>query len=385
MFQANVQVVANDGSTLNQGVFTISFALTPSGTLTGTTSGNTANRLLTISNLKVTTTGTYSLVASSSGLISATSSSFTISPIALTTVTLSTNNASPSAYISFTLTASLYDQSSNYWTTSSTVLITSSPSYISGTLSATTLTGIASFSVYCTLSGSIIITATSGSKSGTTTLDCQKNQIKVLTVTPTVMFTQPVYTTSTFSLTAGVYSNDGNTLISAYGSFSITLSLSPTGTISGTVTSNTSGGTFTFSNLKITSAGTYTVEAANTNMLTGSSSSFTITALALTTISISSSNSSPSANVQFSLTCTLKDQAGSSWTSSTILTLTATNSFVGSNSVTTATGSGVFTVYCLNSGSITFTVSSTVTQTITLNILQDMLKIIQVTPAVLFM
>lgn len=182
-----------------------------------------------------------------------------------------------------------------------------------------------------------------------------------------------------------MYSNDGNTLISAYGSFSITLSLSPTGSISGTVTSNTAGGTVTFSDLKITSVGAFTIEATNSIMLTGTSASYNIAVLALSTISILSSNNSPSANVQFSLTCTLKDQVGSSWTSSTILTLTATKSFVGSNTVTTSTGSGVFSVYCLTSGSVTFTVSSSVTGTITVNVLQDKLKIIQVTPAVLFM
>lgn len=189
MFKANVNVVANDGSALTRGEFTINFSLTPSGTLTGTLSGNTVDRLLTISNFKVTTIGTYSLLASYSNLVSATSAQFTISPVALTTIILSSDNSSPSAYISFTLTAFLYDQSSNYWKTSSSVLITSSPITIFGTLSQSTSTGIATFSVYFKTFGTTTITATSGSKSGTVVVNCLKNQIKITTVTPTVKFT----------------------------------------------------------------------------------------------------------------------------------------------------------------------------------------------------
>lgn len=128
-------------------------------------------------------------MASSPGLISGTSSSFTIIAKALTSISLTSDNSSPSVYFSFGLSCKLYDQSLNLWTTSSTVAITSNPSIIAGnTLSTTTATGSADFSVYSTASGSVTIYCKSGTVTGSLTLTILQDLIKINSVTPNVIY-----------------------------------------------------------------------------------------------------------------------------------------------------------------------------------------------------
>lgn len=189
VFSATVKVFANDGSDLNRGEFSIAFSLSPSGSLTGTLTGSTSNLQLKISNFKVSTSGTYNLVAAGNGLISGNSESFTIAAKVLSEISITSDHDSPSCYFSFKITCKLYDQSVNLWDASSLVSVTSSPGVISGnSLTATVTSGIADFNVYASATGSVTVYCKSGSVTGSLTLDILQDLIKINSVSPDVNF-----------------------------------------------------------------------------------------------------------------------------------------------------------------------------------------------------
>ncbi len=81
-----VAIEDKDGHVVTSSSASVSLALSPSATLGGTTTVAAVNGVATFSNLTVTKAGTYTLIASSSGLTSATSSAFTISAAAADTI-----------------------------------------------------------------------------------------------------------------------------------------------------------------------------------------------------------------------------------------------------------------------------------------------------------
>jgi hypothetical protein len=93
-------------------------------------------------------------------------------------------------------------------------------------------------------------------------------------------------------------------------------------------------------------------------MVTGNSSTLTIADLALTTITLSSSNLIPTIYFDFTITATLTDQSGGSWSNSTLLSLTPVSLVSGSTSETATGGSGTFSLYGISAGIYTLTVSN---------------------------
>ena len=180
-------VYDNLGSNLasTYGVFTINLGLSPSGTLVGTASQDTVNAVKTFTGLSVSSVGTFVITASATNVQSSSSESFTIQAWALTTISLTSDNTSPSAYFDFTLTATLKDQGGNIWTTLTTVQLTASNGIL-GTLSNDISNGSGTFSVYCSLSGSNTITATSGSVTAQVTINISQNKLKISSLSPTV-------------------------------------------------------------------------------------------------------------------------------------------------------------------------------------------------------
>ena len=103
---------------------------------------------------------------------------------------LSCNNSSPSVNFTFIVAAILTGEDSNAFTGSCTVSLTSTNLF--GTLSVTTTSGTATFSVYFTTIGSKTITATcpaSGSSpavTATTTVNVLTQILSFVSITPTV-------------------------------------------------------------------------------------------------------------------------------------------------------------------------------------------------------
>ena len=173
----------------SHGPYTIALSLSPSGSLSSTASGTTIGGQITFSNLRITSAGTMSIVASCSGMVSATSISTTVTNYVYT-ITTSTSNASPSINFSFTITALLKGEDGNAFASSITATLADSTSSLTGTLSATTSTGTATFSVYSSSTGSKILTVSaSGSSStitGSVTINVLTEILVISSLTPTV-------------------------------------------------------------------------------------------------------------------------------------------------------------------------------------------------------
>ena len=153
----------------DNGPYTISLSLNPSGTISGTTSGQTANGNLTLSSLKITTAGTYILTASCQGFNSTSSSSFTVSDVYVISLSISMSNSSISAYFSYQTTVELKIADGSYFTQS--VAVSISCTGMNSYSPVDNTNGIVVFNAYFTMSGDWTITASvpaSGTNQGVT-------------------------------------------------------------------------------------------------------------------------------------------------------------------------------------------------------------------------
>jgi hypothetical protein len=154
--------------------------------------------------------------------------------------------------------------------------------------------------------------------------------------------------------------------------------LDNTGTLSGTTTANSVSGIASFSNLMITTVGTYYLKASASYMTTiTSTSSYTVIDYVLTTVTPSTSSNSYSTYIVFTVNVNLKDQYNSLWTSSSSVSISGTSLVsTNGNTGTTSTGSISFTVYSTLSGSLTITsTSGGISGTLTLSILKCSLTV----------
>lgn len=162
---------------------------------------------------------------------------------------------------------------------------------------------------------------------------------------------------NTVSITVDVYDNSGTTIESSRGPYTVSLALSPTGTISGTSSGPTSAGTITFSSIRITSAGTFAIVASSTNISPAQTNSVTIKNYAYT-ITLTGPASNPSVNFDFTVSVTIKGEDTNAFLRSCVLTLSeVANSLGGTLTQAVTTGSTSFTVYLKSAG--TFSIVGT--------------------------
>ena len=158
--------------------------------MTGTLNGFTASGQITFSGLNILSAGIFSIVATSSGIVSTTSTSATVTNL-VSSITVTSNNASPSAFFEFMLTVNVIGQDQHAFTGSCTLLISTSPSSIGlnfiGSSSVTTTTGSATFNVYFNSFGSKVITGACNSITGTLTLTILEQALKITNINPTVI------------------------------------------------------------------------------------------------------------------------------------------------------------------------------------------------------
>lgn len=156
------------------------------------------------------------------------------------------------------------------------------------------------------------------------------------------------------------------------------LGLDPTGTFSGVVSGDTSSGVVTFSNVRILTAGSFTLQALSDGIATASlGTSLTITNFVYTVEAVTSS-ATPSKNFAFDITVTLKSEDGLVYTPAATVTLTESSGATMTNYAPTNTLNGVvtFTIYFQSTGSktITATCDSINSNAISLTILDQTLQ-----------
>ena len=255
----------------------------PSATTTEVTNGSGQ---AIFSNLVFDTVGSYTLTASSSGLTSKTSPSFSVTPGPLSQMTLSNVPTTVVSGAALGITATLQDADGNTETGISSGSITLSVATgpnggaLAGTVTRTPSSGVTTFSAASlTLVGSYTITATDSSGPTATTGS--------IVVTPgaakKLIFVQGPSNTMAGSVmspapTVQVADTNGNAVADS----GVTVTILSTGSLTSGSTkavATDSNGLASFSNLTWNTAGTYTLAASASGLTaTGNSSSFTISA-----------------------------------------------------------------------------------------------------------
>ena len=165
----------------------------------------------------------------------------------------------------------------------------------------------------------------------------------------------------TFAVAVGVYNNAGTVVESLRGPYTIALSLTPTGTysattFSGTTSLSTSAGVITFNTLRILSLGAFTITASSTNIDSGTYAGISTVNYAYS-MTVATSIATPTRFFDFTLTATIKGEDNVAFIGSCVASLTesAGISILGTTSVTTTTGTAVFSIYFSVLGSKTIT------------------------------
>jgi hypothetical protein len=245
------------------------------GALSGTVTVQSVNGVATFTNLRISSVGFYTLIFTSPGLASATSTNFFVadaSTAAVTVTTLFLANGIQGVPYNATLTASggngVYE-----WSLTSGALPAGLALSNAGVLSGTpTGAGLSSFTVQ----------ATSGGISGTRNL--------TLTIipasggqTPThlTVGTQPggAVTGANFTTQPTVVVRDAQGALVLGGSAQVTASVSSgSGILSGTTTVNAVNGVATFTNLRITGSGVHTLSFSSPGLTGATSAAFNVAA-----------------------------------------------------------------------------------------------------------
>ena len=270
-------IVASDNSNMTLSV--ASGLGSASGTLTVAASSGIA----TFSNVKFDTVGNYTLAASDGELNGATSTSFTVSPAAASKVVYGVQPSNVTAGVaeSPSVTVDVEDQFGNIVTSDSssvTLAVASGPEIASGTLTVAASGGIATFgNVKLNTAGNYTLTASDGALSSAQTSTS-------FTVSPAAA-SKVVYGVQPSNVTAGVADSPsivvdvedqfGNIVTTDSSNVTLTVA-SGLGSASGTLTVAASSGIATFSNVKLDTAGSYTLAASDGSLTPATSSSFAV-------------------------------------------------------------------------------------------------------------
>ena len=233
----------------------------------GSTTVNAVAGVATFSDLVFNTTGTRALVATASGLTTATSNSFTISnpPAKLAFSTQPPTTATAGA--TFSAVVQVQDSTGAVSTGSSTAVTI-------GSTTVNAVSGVATFSsLVFNTAGSYTLTATSSgltsAVSNSITINPGAAAKVAFTATPSSGISSQALTPAVTAVIQDAY---GNTTTSTA---LVTLSSTPTGA-TGTLTVAAVAGVATFSNVIFNSTGSYTLTAASTGLTSAVSPSLSI-------------------------------------------------------------------------------------------------------------
>jgi Beta-propeller repeat len=354
-------VTADNTDQVTVAVATGPGAFSSSSTTTVTASGGIA----TFSNLVLNTLGSYTLSESASGALTGpVSSSFVVNaPARATSLAFGVQpaNTAAGAAINPAVTVQILDQFGHVFSTDNTdqvtVAVAGGPGGFTGSSSTTAnvSNGVATFSnLHLNTSGTYALSETASSS--LTGPDSSS-----FTVTPTaanklVFGQQPTITTAGAAITPAVtvlIEDPYGNLVSSDNTDQVTLGIaSGPGSFSGasTTTVTASGGIATFVNLRLNTAGTYTLtDKAGSSFSGPASSSFDVTAGAVNRLAVTAFPSSITAGTSLGLNVTALDQFGNPTTDSGIVTFTSNDPLMPSpvSFLTTFSGDTAFAVATL--------------------------------------
>ena len=331
LFAPQPQVTVQDqyGNTVTTDTSDVTIAVT-GGTTTVTGCLNTkaaTGGVATFSGCTITKAGTYTLTANDGLLISAESSSFTISPADANKLvfTAQPTNTVAGVAIAPAVAVTVQDTYGNTVTSSNasiTVAIGTNPGggTLSGTKTVAAVNGVATFSnLSIDKAGTgYTLTASSGGLTGATSAAFN---IAAGTASKLAFTTQPTNTTggaTINSVAVTVQDTYGNTVTSSNASITVAIGTNPGGgTLSGTKIVAAVNGVATFGDLSIDKAGTgYTLTAATSPLTGATSNAFNITVGAASKLAFTAQPGGGASNTAWANqpTVTVQDAGGNTVT-----------------------------------------------------------------------
>ena len=380
-----VVVQDNNGNTVSTAVNPVTLTLVGGTGLLGTLSVVPNNGIATFNNLSVSKTGTFTLAATSTSLVPAASAGFTISapgggaPVPAKLAFLQQpSNATAGVAIAPAVTVAIEDSNGNTVTaaTNPVTIALTTGSGLTGTLTATPQNGVATFSgLSVSNAGSYTLSATSAGLTPATssafTISTAGGGTPPPPVATKLAFVQQPTNASTGAtitpaVTVAVQDRNGNTVTTATNP--VTLALGGGTGLGGTLTATPQNGIATFSNLSVSSAGTFTLAATSAGLTPATSSSFTITTAGGGTsiptqlaFSQQPSNASTGATIAPAVTVVVKDSSGNPVTGAlnpVTIALTTGSGLAGTLTATPQNGVATFSNLSVSAAG-TYTLSAT--------------------------
>ncbi len=375
-----VRVLDGAGNLVTTATNTVALALgaNPGGsTLGGTTSAAAVAGVATFSSLTLNRSAAgYTLAASATGLTGATSVAFTVNPGAASALAITTapTTGQSGVVLSPQPVIRLVDANGNTVPTTGTVItaaLASGSGALSGTLTASTVSGVATFAnlqVTGTV-GSFTISFTSGALTAATT-----GAIAISAGLPATLDfnTQPTSSIAGTSITppvrVRVLDSGGNVVTTATTSITLTIGTNPGGsTLGGTTTVSASSGIAQFNGLSLNRTGTgYTLAAAATGLTGATSTAFDITPAAASALAFTVQPGTTVAGVAIApaVQVEVRDALGNRVTSSTasITMAIGTNpggsTLGGTATVSAVAGVATFSTLSLNRSGAGYTLAA---------------------------
>ena len=337
------------------------------GSVGGTDTVAASSGVATFGNVKLDTAGSYTLAASDGSLTGSNSSSFTVSPAAASQVVFNQQPSTVTAGVAISppITVDVEDQFGNIVASDSsnvTLSVNTGPGLISGTDTVAASSGVATFSnVKLDTAGSYTLAASDGSL---TVADSNSFTVNPAAASQLAFNQQPTNVTAGVaispSITVDVEDQYGNIVTSDSSSVALSVNTGP-GSIGGTDTVAASSGVATFGNVKLDTAGSYTLAAADGSLTAADSSSFTVSPAAASQVVFNQQPTNVTAGVVISpsITVDVEDQFGNVVTgdssSVTLSTHTGPGSIGGTDTVAASSGVATFSNVKLDTvGSYTF-------------------------------
>ncbi|MDR3606704.1 MAG: Ig-like domain-containing protein [Oligoflexia bacterium] len=350
------------------------------GTLSGTSTVSATGGQVNYSGLSINTAGTgYTLTASSSGLTSATSSSFniTVGPAAQLAFTAQPGGGTGGVAWGTEPIVTVQDAGGNTVSGSSASIalaIGTNPSSgtLSGTAALSASSGIASFAGLSINKAGTGYTLTASS-SGLSSATSSSFNITVGPATQLAFTTQPGGGTggTAWSTQPVVTIEDagGNTITGSSASIALAIGTNPSGgTLSGTSTLAASSGVASFSGLSINTVGTgYTLIATSSGLTSATSSNFNIAVGPAASFIVAGFTSPATAGTAYTFTVTAKDAGGNTTTgyAGTVHFSSSDGSAALPANSTLTSGAGTFSATLATAGTQSLTATDTVTSSIT--------------------
>ena len=146
---------------------------------------SSTNGIAVFSNLRILSDGYFTITATSANIVSVTSSYMLITNF-LYSISASASPSSVSTNFNTVIAVFLKGEDNNPFNQTSIVTISQNNDLV-GTLSVTTSSGTATFTVYFTKSGSKSLTISSGSKTTSLTITVLQNKITITSITPSIV------------------------------------------------------------------------------------------------------------------------------------------------------------------------------------------------------